>query len=716
MKNPLLAVMFAILLAWMSAGTMGCGSGDPQDTASSDDALADPAGEPDDAIDANPYWKAVVATEAWPAEAWNQSTILTSLDSDFQKNLSGAHWNDATRTLWVCINGPGKFWALQENGNGGFAIRGKWSIPGDIESITQVDLNEPSVYVISEGEDRIRKYDVSVNGQATLLREWNIAPYVPAYAGGAGSEGIAFVPDDWLRLNGFVDGNGNPYVSRNGMGGLMFVAHQNGGGIYVFDLDPDSNDVAFVASYKTLRPESSGLEFDRTAGYLYIWHNTGSNFLEVSDLSSYVGAGNARYFTTTKEFFGPKGGNLEGIAIVPAASGERWAFMTDDDNQNGAALMWFAHFDPRLPEHDVSATRVTSRVSSATDDAEEFADGRMSTGSTDLELVTDSSVQTVGIRFNAIAVPRSSLIEKATIQFATDETSAGATSLTIAGEANANAATYSTAARNISARQKTATTVSWVPPSWDIVDEAGEDQLTPDLTAIVQEIVDRPDWNAGNPMAFVITGSGKRVARAFEASPSLAPQLSIEYADAGGEPMEQIIAIDARISSKANDAEESAAGAVSLGSTDLELVTDASAQTVGMRFAVVNIPPGAQIQSAYLQFAVDETSSAATSLVVQGEASANPAAFATTSRNLSGRGKTTARVAWTPPAWNAEGEAGINQRTPDLAAIVQEIVGMNGWQAGNPMAFIATGSGKRIAEAFDGSALKAPLLHVEYRN
>ena len=33
------------------------------------------------------------------------------------------------------------------------------------------------------------------------------------------------------------------------------------------------------------------------------------------------------------------------------------------------------------------------------------------------------------------------------------------------------------------------------------------DQRTHDIAAILQEIVDRPDWASGNPMAIIITGS-----------------------------------------------------------------------------------------------------------------------------------------------------------------------------------------------------------------
>jgi len=174
------------------------------------------------------------------------------------------------------------------------------------------------------------------------------------------------------------------------------------------------------------------------------------------------------------------------------------------------------------------------------------------------------------------------------------------------------------------------------------------------------------------------------------------------------------LVVESRVAASNDDAEQ-AGSSVSLTSSDLELVTDGSVQTVGMRFAGLAIPPGAAIQSAWIQFAVDETNTGATSLSFRGEAANSAASFANTANNLSLRPATAAAVAWSPPAWPSVGAAGPDQRTPDLRSIVQEIVSRPGWASGNAIAILVTGSGKRVAEAFDGSSASAPLLHVEYR-
>ncbi|MEI2422326.1 hypothetical protein V6O07_18745, partial [Arthrospira platensis SPKY2] len=98
-----------------------------------------------------------------------------------------------------------------------------------------------------------------------------------------GPEGISFVPDNWLQTSGFVSSQtGQPYTSTKGMGGLMFIAHQDGGFVWVFDINPNqTNDFLYVGKYKTSRTESCGLSFDSSTGMLYILHNVGDNFLEV---------------------------------------------------------------------------------------------------------------------------------------------------------------------------------------------------------------------------------------------------------------------------------------------------------------------------------------------------------------------------------------------------------------------------------------------------
>jgi hypothetical protein len=71
--------------------------------------------------------------------------------------------------------------------------------------------------------------------------------------------------------------------------------------------------------------------------------------------------------------------------------------------------------------------------------------------------------------------------------------------------------------------------VNWSPPPWNAVGAAGPDQETPDLSAVMQEIIDQPAWSEGNAVVFVVTGSGRRTAEAYNASQVGLAQLNISY-------------------------------------------------------------------------------------------------------------------------------------------------------------------------------------------
>jgi len=173
--------------------------------------------------------------------------------------------------------------------------------------------------------------------------------------------------------------------------------------------------------------------------------------------------------------------------------------------------------------------------------------------------------------------------------------------------------------------------------------------------------------------------------------------------------------IEVRVAGSSDDAEESASGSVALSSSDLELVYDGSNQTVGLRFAGVAIPPGARVVNAYVQFKVDETPSGPTSLVIQGQGIGNAPTFTSTSRNIASRRRTAASVVWGPAPWPTVGAAGLGQQTPNIAGVIQEIVDGAGWASGNALVLIISGTGERVAEAWDGDRAGAPLLHLEYR-
>lgn len=173
------------------------------------------------------------------------------------------------------------------------------------------------------------------------------------------------------------------------------------------------------------------------------------------------------------------------------------------------------------------------RVSTSSDDAEEnSANGNVNLGSSDLELVEQGDMsQIVGMRFNGLNIPRGATITSATLQFKVDEVSTGTTNVMIEGEATDDALTYANVNANISSRERTTAVVDWVPATWSTVNQVGADQQSPDLSAIIQEITDRPGWTSGNSLALMITGSGRRTAESFNGDAAGAALLEVTFTE-----------------------------------------------------------------------------------------------------------------------------------------------------------------------------------------
>ncbi len=170
------------------------------------------------------------------------------------------------------------------------------------------------------------------------------------------------------------------------------------------------------------------------------------------------------------------------------------------------------------------------------------------------------------------------------------------------------------------------------------------------------------------------------------------------------------------ISSGIDDIEETVSGGnIDPNSSDLELIRNgANDQLVGLRFRNISIPPGSIITNAYIQFTTDEASTGPASLRIRGENSGNSAPFTTQNFNLSQRALTTANISWNPLPWQIFGESGVNQRTPDISAIVTEQITSAGYSTGSAISFIISGTGTRTAESFETSSAQAAKLCVSY--
>lgn len=182
---------------------------------------------------------------------------------------------------------------------------------------------------------------------------------------------------------------------------------------------------------------------------------------------------------------------------------------------------------PAAPFHSDIMLRVTG---SENDAEESLTSHQVTLTSTDLEFVSDPAhpdeTQLVGMRFIDVAVPPGYPIQRAYLELTVDEIADIPTSLIIAGEASDAAQPFQSLTYDLSARPRTSASISWSNvPAWTVV---GARWRTPDLTPIIQEIVNRPGWQTGNPLVLLIEGNGRRTAEAYDGDSKAAPLLTVE--------------------------------------------------------------------------------------------------------------------------------------------------------------------------------------------
>ncbi len=315
-----------------------------------------------------------------------------------------------------------------------------------------------------------------------------------------------------------------------------------------------------------------------------------------------------------------------------------------------------------------------------------------------------------GLRFSNVDVPRGVKITGAYIDFVVASTNSNErTDLVILGERSPTPVPYSDAAK-IATRSFTSAGVLWedIPP-WESNDAI---VTSPDIASVVQEIVNQPDWCGGNAMAMMLYGKGLRTAWAKDAGNGLEPQLRISYDSATIVPGNSCAnsRISMQITDTSDDVEEEGSN-VWVNSDDLDFQ---NSRKTGLRFPGINIPRGAKIQSAYIEFSSWWNYSGNTTIKVEHEQADDADEFSNSngtvdSRNWSGAIDWNITADWEEWEWVP---------TVDIASHVQSIVDRGGWSSGNAMAFrVYRSSGTtRRAISSNYDPVYAPRLVINFQD
>ncbi|MBW2185560.1 MAG: hypothetical protein JRG71_03885 [Deltaproteobacteria bacterium] len=401
----------------------------------------------------------------------------------------------------------------------------------------------------------------------------------------------------------------------------------------------------------------------------------------------------------------------------------------------------------------VCAETISVNVSASANDADQLSDystvytnysyldmGRYVEGSGRNRVYYDT---TVGLRFTNVTIPAGATITNAHITFHSSGNFSSDCKLSIAGQANANPLEFSTS-ENITSRDNTTNSVSWDLGRW----YNRGDYDTPDLTEIIQEIMNNSGWINGNAMAFIISpdsnNGGSRQPTSYDGTdansrynaptlhieyepvpPAAAPEISVTPLTVGSDAPEGANAPQRTfVISNTGDATlnfgiSESASWLSCNTYEGTIAAESSA-TITVSYASSTLDAGSYETSikiydrdgvasdfdinATVRITEVLTGSVCGDVPVYTENLVSPAVLLLL--DVSGS------MDWDAPlAVSAENKS----QTPDLSTVIQSIVSRPGWSPGNSMSFFLTANNYRVAVSRDGSTDTAPLLHIDYK-
>jgi len=302
------------------------------------------------------------------------------------------------------------------------------------------------------------------------------------------------------------------------------------------------------------------------------------------------------------------------------------------------------------------------------------------------------SPQVNALRYFNLNIPNGATIVDARLEFTASRNDDGHVQLRWRAQRADNPLSFSNGALDVRNRytQRSQNYVDWELTGQDAW-QSGQKYVSPNLAPVIQEIVKQTYWDPNDALVLLVehmTGTGQRAGTLRRDSGSGA-------ADTQGETGSGTIL---RLTYTMNPSIN---------------------QTIGLRFDNINIPKGAIVKSARIDFVSsnDNIDADAVQIQVKVENTGDAQPFSNNRYNLSSRTKFNDIVSWHPDdAWTFQQTVA----GPDVKSLVQRVVSdSNGWCGGNAMAFFLepkTNSDimTRLAHAYEAGIGKKPTLTVSY--
>lgn len=385
-----------------------------------------------------------------------------------------------------------------------------------------------------------------------------------------------------------------------------------------------------------------------------------------------------------------------------------------------------------IPCEESTAFSAQSRVSSSSDDAVQQTNGDVVLDDSSLAMMSVLSAgpatnSMIGLRFPDLQIPQGATITDARLDFGAVNNDDSSANFTITAENTANADAFVSTNNSISNRSYIGSTIDWDDiQNW----ENEESYESPNISTLVQSIVNKSDWCGGNALGLRITGNGRRLAASYDLGAANGPILRVEYnlsnvPTNGGCTTNTVVR---RIDNKYDDGEQrtsawwsSNTGKIyrNYGEVTIRAYPSFSnGYSPALVFSDVTIPQNAEVVDASLTVVTRSQSYNSGSLTVnvRAENNGNPASIGTSKFDLSSRPRVPSSntVSWP----DISATVGDTSTSPPLTAMVDTIVNRGDWSSGNRMVFFlepGTGGGQRSIASYDGSPANAALLKVKFK-
>lgn len=321
-----------------------------------------------------------------------------------------------------------------------------------------------------------------------------------------------------------------------------------------------------------------------------------------------------------------------------------------------------------------------------------------------LVLGDDGTPWLTGLSFALPALPEGARVTAAHVDFTAAAADASAAQLAIAADLHPSALPIRARPKDLQSR-KVGTGIAWSPQPWLAAGAADLAERTPDLAALLQPLVAAPKWQ--HRVLLLFSGTGQRRAIAWDGDRSVAPLLTVHWLPPLL-PTHSILPV-------ADACEETATGTVDLAAAALPLGTVAGAARLDALQFALDVPPGARIESARVQFSAAAADLGPAVLTWRVEDSDDAAPLVSAAADLSARPRIATAVVWHPAEWPTVGARGPEQLSPELAPLMQAIVDRTFWRAGRAITLFVDGSGSRTAASADSNGTDAPRLLVRWR-